>query len=146
MRCATAARGQTGWPKMKQFEVDPGKTKIFDIELNGNLEATFIGQAHFGGSGPTGRTCRECQLWHVLKNASRGAAASPQAPGYYKRRAKTPYELKPAKCHAKVPNKAPERIPHYASACRHFVENSNAPAARMEPPKRPRRTPSKEAK
>jgi hypothetical protein len=28
---------------------------------------TYLGQAHIAGTGPEGRTCRECRFWHAWK-------------------------------------------------------------------------------
>ena len=28
--------------------------------------STHLGQAHFGGTGPKGKTCRHCEKWYLL--------------------------------------------------------------------------------
>jgi hypothetical protein len=76
---------------------------------------TFAGQAHFGDSGPPGRTCRECVFWQAT-----WAWAATKALGS----GGTP---KPARCSkfrtfAMCEGKA---VPFHASACKHFAASDN---------------------
>jgi len=36
-------------------------------EVHRPIAETFLGQAHIAGTGPEGRTCRECRFWHAWK-------------------------------------------------------------------------------
>lgn len=36
-------------------------------EVHQPIAETFLGQAHIAGTGPEGRTCRECRFWHAWK-------------------------------------------------------------------------------
>lgn len=36
-------------------------------EVHRPIAETFLGQAHIAGTGPEGRTCRECRFWHTWK-------------------------------------------------------------------------------
>lgn len=79
------------------------------------FKGTYLGQAHIAGSGPPGRTCRECRFFHLLKDGA------PVSPGFYsKANRDTAGQLKPAKCNYPIPHKAPRRFPHHAKACRFF--------------------------
>ena len=81
------------------------------------------GQAHFGGTGPAGKTCREC--WHFeIQQADHGGA--PTTFSY------TQADLKPGTC-AKFAammrvNSCPS-FPHSAAACKYFEVNPSPPAA-----------------
>lgn len=90
------------------------------------IEKTFLGQAHIAGTGPKGKTCRECEWWHGHKG---------QHPGYYSHKHKDkPLEAKKANCNRPIANKPKKRIPHYAIACRLFVENPNPMPGKTDPP------------
>ena len=98
------------------------------------IAATFLGQAHIAGTGPAGATCRECVFWHLIKfrKVSDGVYDELHVPpGYFGKKHKTtPCEIKKAKCHRPIMNKANRQIPHHASACRLFERNDNAPEAK----------------
>lgn len=76
--------------------------------------ATCSGMAHFAGTGPAGRTCRECAKW--------GTAVR-----FYRR---TGGELRRRRC-ARFSELAQGRIGapvgHHRAACRHFALNPDAP-------------------
>lgn len=84
------------------------------------IDSTFRGMAHFGGTGPAGHTCRECQHWHP-----RGKVWDTES-----------RVLLPASCDrfkrlmgvAKSP-----RFPHSAPACSHFFPGKPRPARKPEP-------------
>lgn len=82
---------------------------------------THPGMAHFAGTGPDNRTCRECCEWHQL--------------GYYaasnKKHGPT---LKPGGCrkYAELMKKEVQKVPHSASVCRWFVENQSPPPIRTK--------------
>ena len=93
-------------------------------EVHRQIAETYLGQAHIAGTGPEGKTCRECIFWHVWKSrklAGGGIEKVPADPGNFgPRHAKTPCELKKARCNRPILNKANRLIPHSAKACRLF--------------------------
>ncbi|WP_421930069.1 hypothetical protein [Nitratireductor rhodophyticola] len=100
----------------------------FDEQVRG----TFVGQAHFAGTGPKGKTCRECLHWHKVKRVRIQGTdrfideAAP--PGYFSdKHPEKPGELKKARCNRPIMNKAKRQIPHFAMACRLFEPNDNPP-------------------
>lgn len=98
------------------------------------IRETFLGQAHIAGTGPEGKTCRECAHWHAWKNARNSPYGdnppTPCAPGYYNKKHKTRAgEIKKARCNRPILNKANRLIPHFAKSCRLFVESECPPAA-----------------
>jgi hypothetical protein len=42
---------------------DPRLTNPFAPEIATSIAQSFGGMAHFAGTGPDGRTCRECDAW-----------------------------------------------------------------------------------
>lgn len=74
---------------------------------------THVGQAHFAGSGPPGRTCRECTLWHW----------SAKVEGWSQL-----HVPKPSSCakYKELMRAWGRRVPHGAMACRHFVMRDHA--------------------
>lgn len=91
-----------------------------------NLEPvlrTHLGQAHFAGTGPDNKTCRQCDHWHSVDGEGR------RTPPRYRGRGKGTLYLQPVHCRFPIANKADRRVPHDAEACRLFEENADAPAA-----------------
>lgn len=103
------------------------------FESHKPIMQTYLGQAHIAGTGPQGKTCRECVFWHIekYKKVADGEYERIAAePGYFgKGHKKNPSELKKAKCHRPILNKANRLIPHHALACRLFEENETPPPA-----------------
>lgn len=96
------------------------------------IYSTFIGQAHLAGTGPEGKTCRECALWGILKCADKRQFVDP--PGHYAASNKANGGLKKGGFHYDIRGKAKRRFMHFASACRFFQPNGNPPpAVKMEP-------------
>lgn len=90
------------------------------------LMRTFIGQAHIAGTGPDGKTCRECALWGVMKRVDGEAIIAP--PGHFAISNKaSPGALKRGKCNFAIRGKSGRRIPHTALACRFFQGAENPP-------------------
>lgn len=80
---------------------------------------TYPGMAHWGGSGPNEKTCRECV--HFL------------SPGYFEAsNARTPNRLKDGRCgkYKAMMSEEGAAFPPDASACRFFSENPSAPPLR----------------
>ena len=105
------------------------------------IRQTFIGQAHIAGTGPEGKTCRECYYWYAMKRRNQHAKPSadnpmvPTHPGYNSiRHATAPLEAKKAKCNRPTPNKPTKAIPHHALSCRLFLQTENIMPAKTDPP------------
>jgi hypothetical protein len=75
--------------------------------VNQQAASTFVGMAHFAGTGPVGGTCGQCSFW--------GDGNQPE------RFAKD--RMKPRTClkHRQLTGREGAAVPHYAGACRHFV-------------------------
>lgn len=83
---------------------------------------THLGQAHLAGTGPKGKTCRECVYWG---RKLEGGVVPPQ----YSSTKKT---LNQGGCHYSIPGKSSRTFPHYAGACR-FFEQHDAPPPVTDP-------------
>lgn len=106
---------------------------LHDAGFEDAIRATFLGQAHIAGTGPEGKTCRECRMWYVMSRHVPDGPLRPASPGYYgKRHPETPLELKRANCNQPIPHKAKRRVPHEAKACMFFEQSENPPAERKE--------------
>lgn len=91
------------------------------------IRATYLGQAHIAGTGPEGKTCRECAFWGVCKSSTI------VSPGHYaKSNKKMAGQLKKGGCHRMVHRKVNRKYPHTASACRLFEPADNVPAVAIE--------------
>ncbi|WP_315749581.1 MULTISPECIES: hypothetical protein [unclassified Bradyrhizobium] len=79
--------------------------------------ATHPGMAHFAGSGPALKTCRDCRFWEHDHD-------------YYSRRSKHHGRIRPARCRKfrQLTNEVGAPIPDDAAACRHFEEADAVPA------------------
>lgn len=109
------------------IEVTP---HLHDAGFEEAIKATFLGQAHIAGTGPKGKTCRECSLWFIMRRPEPEAPPQPAPPGYFGKKSQTPLELKRARCNQPIPHKANRRVPHHAKACRFFDQAENPPAER----------------
>jgi hypothetical protein len=116
-------------------------TSLFDQRLTrghephtaATIEASRPGMAHFAGTGPEGRTCRECVHWS-RRWASIEVDESVEA-GDFKRELGV---LKARRCRKFWRMSSHQRgkgLPPDTLACRHFEENPNAPPAVKEPRK-----------
>lgn len=78
---------------------------------------TYPGQAHWGGSGPKRKTCRECVHWGEPKREfayfSDGSGLKPQKCGRY----------------FAMTGTWGAGVPHEAKACRDFLEAKDPPKA-----------------
>lgn len=97
------------------------------------IAETYLGQAHIAGTGPSGKTCRECRFWAIKKFRKIADGKYDEYltnPGYFgKKHTTKPLEIKKAKCNRPIMNKANRLIPHKAKACRLFEQADNPPAA-----------------
>lgn len=97
--------------------------------------STFIGQAHIAGTGPEGKTCRECALWGV-KNSD-GPREWIGCPGHFSHKNKrAPGQLKRGGCHYEIRGKAKRRIPHFAPSCRFFQQADHPPVPVKDAPEK----------
>lgn len=96
------------------------KLTVLDPQFERQRAMTWPGQAHFAGTGPHGKTCRQCEYWSGCGVES----------GYHPQFGKFRGELKKRPCerHAALMNKVGPGVPHDAPACKHFVENTSPPA------------------
>lgn len=84
---------------------------------------THMGQAHFAGTGPDNKTCRECAKWYRKWDTGKAS------PHVYKGRGKGVLYLQPAHCNHPILNKAGNYVPHDALACRLFAQEESPPAS-----------------
>jgi hypothetical protein len=77
---------------------------------------TYTGQAHFAGSGPRGKTCRECFFWRPEHGGNHVYRAGDR-------------QLKDALCvqHRKLRGAAGKPVPHSATACKYFQQAEDPP-------------------
>lgn len=115
------------------FKLTEHRTRApFDAQLS----KTYLGQAHIAGTGPAGKTCRECKHWHLWEPIyypeeyrKREVREWRRAEvGHKKRKG----EIRDAQCN-KLPDRKPDKlIPHNARACRLFEQNPSPPPAKIE--------------
>ena len=95
------------------------------------IAETYLGQAHIAGTGPSGKTCRECRFWAIKKYRKISDGEYEEylsASGYFgKKHVANPLEIKKGKCNRPILNKANRLIPHKAKACRLFEQDDNPP-------------------
>ena len=79
--------------------------------------ASYPGMAHFAGTGPRGKTCRECTFW----------AHGPH--DYRAKNGKYRGAIEPAVCkkYKQITLQEGSRVPDEAMACRWFEQNENPP-------------------
>lgn len=102
---------------MTTLDLDPHLTQI--SETDAKARVTHKGMAHFAGTGPARKTCRECRFW--------------QFTAYYAVQGAHMGSLKPGKCHKRTSlmrGEEGEAVPYDARACKYFEENFKAPPAK----------------
>ncbi len=75
------------------------------------IRKTFGGMAHFAGTGPEGKTCRECRFWNYQRD------------GYHAKSGKHANMIKAQRCMRYTQmsqGKAGEAVPAQAMACKYF--------------------------
>ena len=96
---------------MTRLDYDNKLTR--DENIASRIAITHKGMAHFAGTGPKGRTCRECINW--------------LGGDYYRSGGRL---LKPASCaefKRRMNGKEGPKVPHNASACNCFAPSENPP-------------------
>ncbi|HEX2554216.1 MAG TPA: hypothetical protein VHL98_10970 [Microvirga sp.] len=108
---------------MSLFQVTHGLNREGQEDVIRRARGTHVGMAHFAGTGPAGRTCRECVFW--MKTSTWFAEGGKNGGG-----------PRPAPCarYQQLTHQRGGNVPHGASACRHF-----AAADHPQPMQRPRR-------
>lgn len=98
---------------------------VTDSAFEAQRLRTWPGMAHFAGTGPQFKTCRECSFWN-----NNGAD-----PGYYAQGGKHKGTIKPRECARYTQLMAGAHgpaVPHGASACKHFVVDTEPPPIVMK--------------
>ncbi len=93
---------------------------VIDPALDSARSRTVPGMAHWAGSGPKGKTCRQCLFWDNC-----GAD-----PGYYAKTGKHHGSIKPRSCRKyqqMMNNIEGPAVPHTAAACKYFSPNDVSP-------------------
>lgn len=94
----------------------PNLTAGYDAETVHRLRRTVPGMAHFAGSGPDGKTCRQCEHWSFSD--------------YYAKASLSGRLLKPGPC-AKwkrlMQTSVNKPVPHNTAACRFFEQADKPP-------------------
>ena len=103
-----------------RFEITRHMTSA---EFDDALERTYLGQAHIAGTGPEGKTCRECR-WFGLHDIMRKVSDKKTGAISWKTY-KAPLHdaagaLRRLRCLRPILNKPKRRFPHTAEACRLF--------------------------
>lgn len=116
-----ACAGATGAALGHDVEesVSDHQTEMFDAVSAKGWRETPSGMAHWLGTGPAGRTCRECEFfkWHGRYASSGGSH--------------TKGELKPAKCkkYKDLMRQWGDPLKHHLRACKYFEETASPPNA-----------------
>ena len=100
-------------------------TTMFDEVAEQGKWHTPPGMAHWAGSGPKAKTCRECEYWTGGRERYATAKTGDHAAN----------ELKPGQCakYKQITGKLHGRIPHRTPACKHFNAADKPPAITEEP-------------
>ena len=93
---------------------DARLTNPFDSHMAAMMADTFPSMAHWAGSGPAGMTCRQCDHWKSDCGYKRNEVG----------------DLLPRRCR-KFSRLSQglhgHGVPHFAKACRHFIEQAAPP-------------------
>jgi hypothetical protein len=84
-------------------------------KISDQAKATYPGQAHWGGSGPRGKTCRECTFWALPERDAYFAGSD---------------LLKDQSCNkakAMMNLVMSPKVPPLARACKYFAPRENPP-------------------
>jgi hypothetical protein len=108
---------------MGYIKLTPHLVRSDQAELIRQAQQTHRGMAHFAGTGPVGRTCRECAHWQSKRRWSAPGALGGGEP-----------LASPCARYHVLMRQPGKPVPHSAWACRHF-EQSPAP----QPLQRPRK-------
>lgn len=96
-----------------------------DPALEEKRRRTQPGMAHWAGSGPPRRTCRECKHWSGCGSER----------GYYARKGMYGGTIKPRSCEKHrdlMQGNVGPGVPHDTAACKYFEDDGNAPPICMK--------------
>ena len=99
---------------MPDPHLKPGHTP----ELSRQIAASYPGMAHFAGTGPTGKSCRECAFYVT--------------DGYYSKTGGHRGALKPGRCRKyreMMRGQWGEKFSYAAQACKYFEQAEKPPTA-----------------
>jgi hypothetical protein len=108
---------------MTLFTSTPG---LHQTEWDSKFQQTHLGQAHIAGTGPEGKTCRECKFYGSKLKVWPDYYTSGQARN----------QLKQAPCGNPIPGKSSRKFPHYARSCSLFDQAAEVPALCIEEKRR----------
>lgn len=94
---------------------------VLDQAFEDTRRRTWPGMGHFAGSGPQGKTCRECKSWTGCGHDY----------GYYAKGGKHGGSIKPRPCQKYqelMGGEVGPPVPHNAAVCKYFAENAAPPA------------------
>lgn len=99
---------------------DQEKLTVIDPVFESKRKQTAPGMAHFAGSGPERKTCRECSEW----------TGCGQESGYYSKNGRHSGGLKPRSCmrYRILMQGIGPGVPHTAPACKYFVQSDTPPS------------------
>lgn len=100
---------------------DQSNLTVIDKAFEATRRSTAPGMAHFAGTGPNGRTCRECLSWTGCGGES----------GYYAKKGRHGGALKPRACdkyREMMQDDVGPGVPHNTHACKYFSENATPPS------------------
>lgn len=89
--------------------------KLTSDGMSAKIDGTYLGMAHFAGTGPSHKTCRECKSWGL---EGRHRYRTPPYP-----------VLLDARCSkfTELTKKAGPAVPCDAMACRYFEQSDKVP-------------------
>lgn len=95
------------------------------------VDQTHKGQAHFGGTGPDGKTCRECARWFCERRCEIDENRwVREAYRYANTDTDGNVHLQPHHCNKLKAHKLMRLVPHDALACSHFEQADSPPETR----------------
>jgi len=94
---------------------------VIDPVLESRRTRTVPGMAHFAGTGPVGKTCRECLHWTGRGNESGYYAAGGKFGGVLRNRSCEKYR-------SMMHDTVGPTVPYSAAACKYFEANKTPPA------------------
>ena len=93
---------------------------VVDRDFESKRRQTSPGMAHFSGTGPAGKTCRECAAW----------TGCGKEDGYFARKGRHGGIIKPRPCaqyRALMQGDVGPGVPHDSRACKYFSESKSVP-------------------
>lgn len=111
---------------MSIFDLLPDQhTRMFDKATEDGLRKTPPGMAHWAGSGPEGKTCRECLRYSDEGRYAANAKKHP-AGGLKPGRCLKFQEMRKAQREKNIKG---DKFPHTTPACKYFEQHPNPPVA-----------------